>query len=151
KRIPGDILESAPAVTIWFNRAMTRAGMIEARVKAVLLACSSIAILAFLVLVSSCSKLAHPEKPATETGEFWISTNPASKNLGTLDNPFVCGTETQFDQTMSNLPPNCTVHILAGTYPTHGTPGAFSVKTGQKVIGSGMDVTILKLAPGARD
>jgi hypothetical protein len=130
---------------------MTKASMLEAHAKKVLIACGLVAILASLPVISSCAKRALPEKQATGTGEFWISTNAASQNLGTRDNPFVCRTETQFDQNMSNLPPNCTVHILAGTYLTHGTPGAYSVKTGQKVAGSGMDVTVLKLAPGARD
>ena len=123
----------------------------RARVKSVLLAGATPVCLACLILFSSCSTLRHPPKETTAVGEFWIGTNTASGNLGTSDHPFVCVTAAQFDRTMSNLPPNCTVHILAGTYSTHGSPAAYSVKTGQKVIGSGMDVTVLKLVPGTPD
>jgi hypothetical protein len=107
--------------------------------------------LALATIFSSCSTPTHPQKETTIVNEFWIGTNTASGNLGTSENPFVCVTETQFDRAMSNLPPNGTVHILAGTYPTRGSPAGYSLKTGQKVVGSGMDMTVLKLAPGTPD
>jgi hypothetical protein len=141
----------ALAVTVWFDRVMSSTKRIPARIKAVLVTGSAVVILALLVSVVFYSKPAHLEKRGTGAGEFWISTNPASRNLGTLDNPFVCVTQPQFDRTMSNLPPNCTIHILAGTYPTHGSPTGYSLKTGQKVMGLGIDVTILKLAPNTPD
>ena len=112
---------------------------------------SAVAFLAFLLNLSSCSMPAPPENRATGAREFWICTNSTSRNLGSLDNPFVCVTETQFDRTMSDLPPDCTVHILAGTYSTRGTPDGYSLKTGQRIIGSGMDVTVLQIAPGTPD
>jgi hypothetical protein len=130
---------------------MKTARITGARLKSVLMAGGIAVFLALAMILSSCSTLTHPQKVTTVVGEFWIGTNTASGNLGTSDNPFVCVTETQFDRTMSNLPPNCTVHILAGTYSTRGSPAAYSVKTGQKVIGSGMDVTVLKLVPGTPD
>ena len=82
--------------------------------------------------------------------EFWISTNatgvmyPNPTNGGTLDNPLDGSTEATFDSNMDSLPTNSTVHILAGTYHTFGD-NAYAVKTGQKILGSGIDVTVLQL------
>ena len=42
---------------------------------------------------------------------------------------------------------NCTVHLLAGTYQTYGT-GAWNIQSGQKILGSGIDNTIVKLVGG---
>lgn len=90
---------------------------------------------------------------ANETGiknEFWISTNATGKMYpqgGTLDDPLDGSTEARFDTNMNRLPPDSTIHILAGTYQTHGGY-AWCAKSGQNIIGSGMDVTVLQLAPG---
>jgi hypothetical protein len=46
------------------------------------------------------------------------------------------------------LPANTTIHLLAGTYQTYGVD-SWSVKSGQKISGSGMDVTILQLSPSS--
>jgi hypothetical protein len=83
--------------------------------------------------------------------EFWISTNTASRNLGTLEEPFICTTEPEFDRTMNNFPSNCTVHILPGTYHTLGSGihAAYALKPGQRILGSGMDTTILQLVTNA--
>ena len=48
---------------------------------------------------------------------------------------------------MNSLPANSTIHILAGLYQTKGQAG-FKVKTCQKILGSGIDVTILQLPTG---
>lgn len=80
--------------------------------------------------------------------EFWISTSTNTENLGTLDNPFDGSTATKFDSIMNSLPPNSTIHILAGTYQTYGGTG-WQLKSGQKILGSGKDVTVLQMAPGA--
>jgi hypothetical protein len=125
---------------------MTRTGA-----KAVMFACVAVVMLALLAIVVSRSKFIRLKQPGIGAAEFWISTNLASRNLGTRENPFVCVTEPQFDRTMSNLPPNCTIHILAGTYSTYGSPKGYTVKTGQTIIGRGMDVTVLKLAPNTPD
>lgn len=79
--------------------------------------------------------------------EFWISTSTSTANLGTLDNPFDGSTAKKFDSVMAALPPNSTIHILAGTYQTYGLEG-WQVKSGQKILGSGMDVTVLQLVSG---
>lgn len=80
--------------------------------------------------------------------EFWISTSTNTANLGTMGNPFDGSTAAKFDSIMESLPPNSTIHILAGTYQTSGVAG-WQVRSGQKILGSGMDITILKLVSGA--
>lgn len=82
--------------------------------------------------------------------DFWISPSTNTSNLGTLDNPFDGSTSTKFDTVMGSLPPNCTIHILAGTYYTDGSYG-WTIKDGQRLLGSGIDVTTLKLVANAPD
>jgi hypothetical protein len=92
---------------------------------------------------------------------YWISTNILSANLGTIDNPYVCTNEVTFDNTMSNMPPNCYIHIMSGLYYTLGSYGSisngptpstwiprpgYSLKSGQTVIGNGIDKTIIRLS-----
>jgi hypothetical protein len=84
------------------------------------------------------------------TNEFWISSIATSNfytsgALGTLDSPLDGSTAANFDENMSNLPPNSTIHILAGKYETEGQFG-WTVKTGQKILGSGIDVTTIQYA-----
>ena len=45
----------------------------------------------------------------------------------------------------TKIPANCTVHLLGGTYMTKGSSGGFQLKTGQKIRGSGIDITIVRL------
>jgi hypothetical protein len=82
--------------------------------------------------------------------EFWISSI-ATGNIypsgGTLANPLDGSTEAKFDENMKNLPENSVIHILAGTYETWGSY-AWSMQTGQKILGSGRDNTILQLPLG---
>src|SRR5208282_4774527 len=80
------------------------------------------------------------------TNEFWISTSTNTANLGTLDNPYDGSTQAKFDGVMAGLPPNTTIHILAGTYQTIGQNN-WSIQSGQKILGSGIDNTIVKLVP----
>lgn len=80
--------------------------------------------------------------------EFWVSSNTNTANLGTLDNPFDGSTAAKFDTVMNSLPPNSTIRILAGTYQTRGVE-TWAVKSGQKILGSGMDVTVLQLVSGS--
>jgi hypothetical protein len=93
----------------------------------------------------------------TETrfsNEFWVSTSTNTANLGTMDNPYDGSTQPKFDAVLTNLPPNSTLHILAGTYQTFGDSGNSghgSLKSGQKILGSGIDATIIQIAPGTPD
>src|SRR6516225_1533790 len=120
---------------------MTTARPMSVGVRAVLITSGVLAIFAFFLILVYYSKLAQLEKERTKAAEFWISTNTASGNLGTLDNPFICAAEPEFDRTMSHLPPDCTVHILPGIYHTLGGSlhPAYSLKSGQKILGSGME------------
>lgn len=85
------------------------------------------------------------------SNEFWISTN-ATGNLyptgGTLASPLDGSSQANFDTNMERLPANSTIHILAGTYQTFGDE-AWIVKTGQKIVGSGVDITTVQLATNA--
>jgi hypothetical protein len=90
-----------------------------------------------------------PCAPTPPRNEFWISPvyNP-SGGEGSFANPYDGSIQGgKFDYYMSNLPPNSIVHVLAGTYQTSGSRG-FLVKSGQRILGSGMDLTVLQLAPG---
>jgi hypothetical protein len=85
------------------------------------------------------------------SNEFWISTNATGNTYpsgGTLDNPLDGSTEANFDHNMNSLPQNSTIHILPGVYQTYGGAYAegWSPKSGDKVLGSGIDVTVIQLA-----
>lgn len=80
----------------------------------------------------------------TNSKEFWISTNQATLNLGTISQPFDGSTQSKFDTIMNSLPANSTLHLMAGTYQTKGNL-AFTLKTGQKIKGAGIDVSILQI------
>lgn len=86
------------------------------------------------------------------TNQFWVSANSETVGLGTPSEPFDGSTADKFDLVMSNMPPNCTIHLLVGTFQTkgfhEGQPG-WTVKTGQKILGSGMDATILRILTNA--
>ena len=104
---------------------------------------STIAAILFAVLLTRIAKA------ETEfDNEFWISTSTKSANLGTMDNPFDGSTPAKFDSVMEALPPNSTIHILAGTYQTYGV-SKWQLKSGQKILGSGMDATVLQLVSGS--
>ena len=82
--------------------------------------------------------------------DFWISTN-ATGNMypsgGTRAHPLDGSTRTKFDVNMANLPAQSTIHILPGTYQTWGGyvgGGGWFVKSGQKIIGSGIDKTVIQ-------
>ena len=85
------------------------------------------------------------------TNEVWISTKAQTNGgNGTLDYPYDGSTQVKFDAVMNNLLANTTIHLLAGTYQTFGNSSGGSVlKSGQKVLGSGIDNTIVQLAPSA--
>jgi hypothetical protein len=88
------------------------------------------------------------------TNEVWISTNATGNfygvggKSGTLDNPLDGSSQTNFDLNMASIPQNTAIHILAGTYLTFGDGNNhWQPKSGQKILGSGIDVTVLKLDP----
>lgn len=82
------------------------------------------------------------------SNEFWISTN-ATGNMypsgGTLASPLDGSSRANFDQNMNNLPQYSTIHVLPGVYQTWGA-NYWVLKSGDKLIGSGIDVTVIQLA-----
>jgi hypothetical protein len=88
----------------------------------------------------------------TNNSEFWISTNATGNLLssgapGNITSPLDGSSQANFDANMDALPQNSTIHVMAGLYPTHG----ISLRSGIKVLGSGIDVTILQLPSVAID
>jgi hypothetical protein len=79
----------------------------------------------------------------TNANEFWICTSTNTSNLGTEASPYDCSTSTKFNTVINNMPAYSTIHVMAGTYQTPGW--TCPLKSGQKLLGSGMDVTILQL------
>lgn len=77
---------------------------------------------------------------------------------GTIDDPWDGSTQAKFDAAMSSLPENAVV-FLGPTYvadpttgivtnqpfQTKGYPGGFSVKSGQRIVGAGINCTTVQL------
>jgi hypothetical protein len=105
--------------------------------------CAKLTILAGLLTVFSAGAA------TSITNEFWISPY-ATGNFytngfgGTIDGPLDGSSQANFDYNLNSLPANSTIHILAGTYQTHGV----EIKSYQKIVGSGIDVTILQFPAG---
>jgi hypothetical protein len=132
-----------------------KANSIHARILIIVLSAAN------FLLLSNCARASAMQY----TNEFWISTNATGNfyftpsgtvtaNVGTIDNPYDGSSQANFDTNMNSFPPNTTIHIMAGTYSTYGNDFAsngltgFHVKSGQKILGSGVDVTTLVLASG---
>src|SRR5258708_632674 len=85
------------------------------------------------------------------TKEYWIDDDGVGTFDGSLANPFDGSTQAKFDSIMSQLTTNknITIHLLPGTYRTAGVqPGgyvAWQLDTGTRLVGAGIDVTIIKL------
>jgi hypothetical protein len=70
---------------------------------------------------------------------------------GTLNDPYDGSTQAKFDSVISTkVGPNTRVHLGPGTFLTRGysdeVSGGWQIQAGMKIIGSGMDVTTLRLA-----
>ena len=101
----------------------------------------------FLVIAAQIS-LTAGHAATRLSDDFWVSTSTNTLNLGTLSDPYNASTQVLFDKVMADLPPNCTVHLLSGTYQTLGTwqarvGGWPQVKSGQKIVGAGIDHSII--------
>ena len=95
--------------------------------------------------------VAEPSPSAPAVNEFWISPRTPTTvgvPLGTSANPLDGSTCSNFDHSMQSLPPHSTIHLLPGTYQTMGGYG-WGPKTGQHLLGSGMDVTVLQFPAAA--
>jgi len=110
-------------------------------------------ILAQFVLLTLGSASTPLWAAAVSQNEFWVSAvaNGSGPHAGTIADPFDGSTRVLFDALFyppgpTQLPANCTVHLLGGTFLTAGgSAGGFILKTGQKIRGSGIDITTVKL------
>ncbi len=68
---------------------------------------------------------------------------------GTIDDPYDWSAQAKFDALMGNAPVNATIHLGAGLFQTQGYNAflnqGWQPKAGQKIRGSGIDVTTLQL------
>ena len=87
------------------------------------------------------------------TFNFWMKADPGASGAGTM----TCArTRFQFDDIRGNpalaYRANATIHLGPGVFPTQGVnfiTGGVPVVSGQKIIGSGMGVTTVKLVNAA--
>ncbi len=102
------------------------------------------------VLTAALTLLVSQECGAIQiANEYWISPTAATANLGTLEEPFDGSTAGNFDLHMGALAPNSVMHILPGTYQTLGSR-AYLLRSGTRIIGSGIDITTIKLVGGSQ-
>lgn len=84
--------------------------------------------------------------------EVWIKTVGPLGGDGTQDDPFNGSDVDRLDEFLRVLPENTVIHFLPGKYRTRGYHAGESdpskiwqPKRGQKLIGAGVDVTVLRL------
>jgi hypothetical protein len=73
--------------------------------------------------------------------EVWVKWGTGAGSGTTMADPKAVSTSAGFDSYLNGLPPDTTVHLLAGEFITTG----FTVKKGQKIRGAGIDATIVRL------
>lgn len=83
--------------------------------------------------------------------ETWIAKRP-EKGTGTLNDPYGADNQVQFDQLMTELGTIAgprLIHLGPGTFETagyaDGVSGGWQIKALWRIVGSGKDVTTLKL------
>src|SRR5690348_15042023 len=92
-------------------------------------------------------------------GEVWIAARTDGvAGSGTQNDPYDGSTQAKFDALLNvtlNYHPNTRIHLGPGTFQTSGfcntTLSGVLPETGWKIIGSGMDITVLKLVGMALD
>src|SRR5258708_1140846 len=72
---------------------------------------------------------------------------------GTQSDPYDGSTSTKFDALMDGFAANTAIFLGPGTFETKGhgdgVSGGWQAKSGQRIMGSGIDVTILKIVGGS--
>jgi hypothetical protein len=82
--------------------------------------------------------------------DVWIALRADGvKGSGTESDPYDGSPAAKFDALMQSLPTNTTAHIGPGIFETQGSDG-WQPKSGQRIIGSGIDVTVLKVLGAAQ-
>src|SRR5262245_32018195 len=82
--------------------------------------------------------------------EVWIAfRTDGIRGTGTASDPYDGSTQAKFDEKMNLFASqsNITIHIGPGLFETNGFDGTngWQARPGMKIVGSGMDVTTLKL------
>src|SRR6266571_7703247 len=82
--------------------------------------------------------------------DVWIALRTdGAKGSGTQSDPYDGSSPAIFDSLMGSLPANTTIHLGAGTFQTQGwyagTTAGWQPKSGQKIFGAGIDITVLKV------
>src|SRR5258706_16023487 len=70
--------------------------------------------------------------------EYWMHPYATGANAGTLADPYYGDTRDHYDTVMANLATNSVIHILPGVYYSGGAL-SFPLKSGQRILGSGID------------
>src|SRR2546425_378167 len=79
------------------------------------------------------------------TFKYYMTATPGGASAGTITSSKVIF---QFDELMKNFPTNTTVRLGPGVFQTRSQL-YWKPKSGQKIIGSGIDVTTLKIVYAA--
>src|SRR5690242_16247275 len=79
--------------------------------------------------------------------EYWVDyRTDGNAGSGTETDPFDGSSQSKLDALLNSFPPFTTVHLGAGTFLTNGSgSGGWQPKSGQRVVGAGIDDTFLKL------
>ncbi len=81
-------------------------------------------------------------------GQIWLAPGPAKAGTGRVNgngaytNPYVG----DFDTVLSNAPSFTDIHLLPGTFWTVAR-NSYSLKAGQRLLGSGIDISIIRRDP----
>ncbi len=84
--------------------------------------------------------------------DVWVAVRTDGiKGSGTLNDPYDGSTQTKFDALMNGISAKTRVQLGPGIFQSQGysdeVAGGWQPKPGMKIVGSGIDVTTLQLAP----
>jgi hypothetical protein len=94
-------------------------------------------------------------RPVMQQNYYIALRTDGAKGSGTFDDPWNGSTQAMFDAAMGAVPENSTVFLGPASFDSNGNPtlffqskgypAGFAVKSGQRIVGAGRDVTIIKL------
>lgn len=90
-----------------------------------------------------------------DPGEYWVALRAdGERGTGKIDDPFDASSPALFSSVMENFGTRTTIHLGPGIFQTFGynflyASDGWQVKSGQRIIGAGMNATTLKVV-GAR-
>src|SRR5258707_27076 len=84
--------------------------------------------------------------------EVWLAIRTDEEpGSGTVTDPYDASALSVFDALMNSFQPYTTIHLGPGLFATSGhadgVGGGWQPRRGQRIVGSGIDVTMLKLTP----